>query len=288
MSPLQITLGIISILVGVPAWAGFVLAVRNIVRTIRLGQPAPDRFGPFLPRIATLVKEFAAHTRMVKFRTVGWAHWLVMVGFLLGFVTVFQAQGQIFSPTFTWPLIGDTLVYHLLDELLGLGTIVGVLALIIIRQANHPRRPARLSRFSGSNFLAAYFVELIVLAEGISMVGVKALVQAYTGEHHAASDFVSMHIAKLLPASAAAVSVFAFCKLMTALVWVVVVSRNIDWGVAWHRFAAFFNIYFKREADGGVALGAAKPMMSGGKPIEMETADPDNDTFGVGRFEDFS
>ncbi|MGW4120476.1 heterodisulfide reductase-related iron-sulfur binding cluster, partial [Nocardia sp. NPDC004711] len=288
MSPLQITLGIISILVGVPAWAGFVLAVRNIVRTIRLGQPAPDRFGPFLPRIATLVKEFAAHTRMVKFRTVGWAHWLVMVGFLLGFVTVFQAQGQIFSPTFTWPWIGDTLVYHLLDELLGLGTIVGALALIIIRQANHPRRPARLSRFSGSNFLAAYFVELIVLAEGISMVGVKALVQAYTGEHHAVSDFVSMNIAKLLPASAAAVSVFAFCKLMTALVWVVVVSRNIDWGVAWHRFAAFPNIYFKREADGDVALGAAKPMMSGGKPIEMETADPDNDTFGVGRFEDFS
>ncbi|MFE3262601.1 heterodisulfide reductase-related iron-sulfur binding cluster, partial [Nocardia sp. NPDC059091] len=36
------------------------------------------------------------------------------------------------------------------------------------------------------------------------------------------------------------------------------------------------------------ALGAAKPMMSNGKPIEMETADPDNDTFGVGRFEDFS
>ncbi|WP_040862365.1 (Fe-S)-binding protein, partial [Nocardia niigatensis] len=55
-----------------------------------------------------------------------------------------------------------------------------------------------------------------------------------------------------------------------------------------HRFAAFPNIYFKREGDGSVALGAAKPMMSGGKPIEMETADPDNDTFGVGKFEDFS
>ena len=26
-------------------------------------------------------------------------------------------------------------------------------------------------------------------------------------------------------------------------------------GVAWHRFSAFFNIYFKREADGAVALG---------------------------------
>ncbi|MFF0635732.1 (Fe-S)-binding protein, partial [Nocardia sp. NPDC004151] len=288
MSPLQITLGIISVLIGVPAWAGFVLAIRKMVRTIRLGQPAPDRFGPFLPRFATMVKEFAAHTRMVKFRTVGWAHWLVMVGFLIGFVTVFQAQGQIFSPTFTWPWVGDTLAYHLLDELLGLGTIVGGLTLVIIRQLNHPRRPERLSRFSGSNFLAAYFVEFIVVAEGISMVGVKAFVISYTGESHAASDFVSMNIARMLPSSAGAVSVFAFCKLMAALVWVVVVSRNIDWGVAWHRFAAFFNIYFKREADGDVALGAAKPMMSKGKPIEMETADPDNDTFGVGKFEDFS
>ncbi|WP_433590986.1 (Fe-S)-binding protein [Nocardia sp. CA-145437] len=288
MSPLQITLGIISILIGVPAWAGFVLAIRKMVRTIRLGQPAPDRFGPFLPRFATMVKEFAAHTRMVKFRTVGWAHWLVMVGFLIGFVTVFQAQGQIFSPTFTWPWVGDTLAYHLLDELLGLGTIIGGLTLVIIRQLNHPRRPERLSRFSGSNFLAAYFVEFIVVAEGISMVGVKAFVISYTGESHAASDFVSMNIARVLPSSAGAVSVFAFCKLMAALVWVVVVSRNIDWGVAWHRFAAFFNIYFKREADGDVALGAAKPMMSKGKPIDMETADPDNDTFGVGKFEDFS
>ncbi|MFF2060150.1 Fe-S oxidoreductase, partial [Rhodococcus qingshengii] len=253
------TLGIISVVVGLFAWTGFVLAVRSIVRTIRLGQPAPDRFWPFLPRLATMVKEFVAHTRMVKFRTVGWAHWLVMVGFMIGFVTVFQAQGQIFSPTFTWPWVGNTFVYHLFDELLALGTIIGALTLITIRQLNHPRLPARLSRFGGSNFTAAYFVETIVLVEGISMLGAKALVLAYTGEHHATSDFVSMHLANLLPASATLVSVFAFFKLMAALVWVVVVSRNITWGVAWHRFSAFFNIYFKREDDGTVALGAAKP-----------------------------
>lgn len=48
------------------------------------------------------------------------------------------------------------------------------------------------------------------------------------------------------------------------------------------------NIYFKREDDGDVALGAAKPMMSGGKPINMEDADPDTDTFGAGNIEDFS
>ncbi len=288
MSPISTTLGIISILVGVPAWIGFGLAVRRMVRSIMLGQPAPDRFLPLVPRFANMVKEVAAHTRMVKFRTVGWAHWLVMVGFMIGFVTVFQAQGQIFSPTFTWPLIGNTFVYHLADELLALGTIIGALVLITIRQLNHPRVPERLSRFSGSNFTAAYFVELIVLVEGISMLGAKALVLAYTGESHASSDFVSMHVAELLPASATLVSVFAFFKLMAALVWVVVVSLNVNWGVAWHRFSAFFNIYFKRNADGSVALGAAKPMMSNGKILDMENVDPEVDTLGVGRMEDFS
>ncbi|KAA5824304.1 (Fe-S)-binding protein, partial [Saccharopolyspora hirsuta] len=59
-------------------------------------------------------------------------------------------------------------------------------------------------------------------------------------------------------------------------------------GIAWHRFSAFFNIYFKREDDGGVALGAVRPMMSAGKPLDFEEADPDTDVFGAGKIEDFS
>ncbi|MER2161706.1 (Fe-S)-binding protein [Rhodococcus sp. (in: high G+C Gram-positive bacteria)] len=80
----------------------------------------------------------------------------------------------------------------------------------------------------------------------------------------------------------------AFVKLMSAMVWLYIVGRNITWGVAWHRFSAFFNIYFKREDDGTVALGAAKPMMSKGKVLTMENVDPDTDTLGAGNIEDFS
>ncbi|KZF13351.1 (Fe-S)-binding protein, partial [Rhodococcus sp. EPR-134] len=83
-------------------------------------------------------------------------------------------------------------------------------------------------------------------------------------------------------------SVFAFVKLMTGMIWLAIVGRNITWGVAWHRFSAFFNIYFKREDDGTVALGAAKPMMSKGKVLTMENVDPDTDTLGAGNIEDFS
>jgi len=59
-------------------------------------------------------------------------------------------------------------------------------------------------------------------------------------------------------------------------------------GVAWHRFLAFFNIYFKRNDDGSTALGRLTPMMSGGEVLNLEEADPEKDIFGAGKVEDFS
>ncbi|MFD4369742.1 (Fe-S)-binding protein [Rhodococcus sp. NPDC058521] len=288
MNALTITLGTIGALLSLVCWYFFLSGALRMFNTIRIGQSAPDRWRPFFPRFKTMIVEFIAHTRMNKFRTVGWAHWLVMIGFLGGFLLWFEAYGQTFNPEFHWPLFGNTFVWHLWDELLGIGTVVGIVTLMVIRQLNHPRIPARLSRFGGSDFRAAYFVEFVVLLEGLGMILVKAGKIATYGHSNAWSDFFTMNVAKLLPESPEMVSIFAFVKLMSGMVWLAVVGRNIRWGVAWHRFSAFFNIYFKREDDGGVALGAAKPMMSGGKPIDMEEADPDNDTFGAGNIEDFS
>ncbi|WP_422336497.1 (Fe-S)-binding protein [Rhodococcus sp. (in: high G+C Gram-positive bacteria)] len=288
MNALTITLGTIGVLLSLVCWFAFISGVVKMVDIVRIGQSAPDRWRPFFPRFKQMVIEFVAHTRMSKFRTVGWAHWLVMVGFMLGAIVWFEAYGQTFDPEFHWPLIGNTAVYHFIDEILGLGTVIGITTLIVIRQLNHPRRPERLSRFAGSNFNAAYFVEAVVLIEGLGMVFVKAGKIATYGHSNAWTDFFTMNLAKLLPASPNMVAVFAFVKLMSGMIWLYIVGRNITWGVAWHRFAAFFNIYFKREDDGGVALGAAKPMMSKGKPINMEDADPDTDTFGAGNIEDFS
>ncbi|MCD2099668.1 (Fe-S)-binding protein [Rhodococcus rhodochrous] len=288
MNALTITLGTIGVLLSLVCWFAFISGALKMVNTIRVGQPAPDRWRPFFPRFKQMVVEFLAHTKMVKFRTVGWAHWLVMVGFMLGAIVWFEAYGQTFDPKFHWPLIGNTAVYHFIDEILGLGTVIGILTLIYIRQRNHPRQPGRMSRFSGSNFKAAYFVEAVVLLEGLGMILVKAGKIATYGGGHLSTDFFTMQVARILPESPELVSVFAFIKLMSGMVWLYIVGRNITWGVAWHRFSAFFNIYFKREDDGGPALGAARQMMSGGKPVDMEDADPDKDTFGAGRIEDFT
>ncbi|MFI6871337.1 (Fe-S)-binding protein [Nocardia sp. NPDC050406] len=288
MNALTVTLGAIGATLSLLCWASFVGGVAYIARTVMVGQSAPDRWRPFFPRFNTMLVEFLAHTRMNKFRTVGWAHWLVMIGFLGGMILFFEAYGQTFNPEFHWPIFGDWAIYHLWDEILGIGTVVGIVTLIIIRQLNHPRIPERLSRFSGSKFGPAYTIEAIVLVEGLGMILVKAGKIATYGHSNPATDFFTMRVAELLPSSAVLISIFAFVKLMSGSLFLLLVGRNLTWGVAWHRFAAFPNIYFKRENDGGVALGALKPMMSQGKPIDMETADPDNDTFGVGKFEDLS
>ncbi|MGW6427036.1 4Fe-4S dicluster domain-containing protein, partial [Nocardia sp. NPDC055053] len=288
MNTATITLGIIGITITLFCWGTLFAGITRMIRVFRAGQPDRSRLRPFLPRARTVVVEVVAHTRMNKFRTVGWAHWLVMAGFLLGMVFYFESYGQTFDPEFGWPIIGDTFGYHLLEEVLSLATIIGIVVLIAIRQLNHPRRPERLSRFGGSNFLAAYLIETIVLIHGLGDVLVKAGKIATYGGGHVSTDLFTMQVARVLPASPLMISVFAFVKMLAGAAFLYLIGRKLTWGVAWHRISAFFNIYFKREDDGGVALGAVKPMMSGGAVLLMEDADPDTDTFGVGKVEDFT
>lgn len=289
MGTVQITLGALAVIISVAAWSIFVLAVMRMVRTIRLGQPDATRNGPFGPRFVNLVKEFAAHTKMSKLRHVAPWHWLVMWGFLIGSLALFEAYGEVFLPEWGWPWLSEWSVWRLLMEILGVGTVLGGIALAVIRQINHPRRADRQSRFAGSNFWQAYFVEAVVIIEGLGIIGVLAGKSAL-GVHEFPTwiAFASNPLGSVLPASGAFVSTMAFIKLMSGMVWLAVVGRYLTMGVAWHRFSAFFNIYFKRNDDGSEALGALKPMMSGGKPIDFEEADPDEDVFGAGQVEDFS
>ncbi len=62
---------------------------------------------------------------------------------------------------------------------------------------------------------------------------------------------------------------------------IVVYSKHL------HIFLAPINVSTKRDPD-GVSLGALLPMMSGGKVLDFEQADPETDTFGVGKVEDFT
>ena len=79
-------------------------------------------------------------------------------------------------------------------------------------------------------------------------------------------------------------------KIIISFAWMITISLQPTMGVAWHRFLAFFNIFFRRHAEGRTALGGLAPMMQNGQPINFEDLeDMDEDTvLGVGQVEDFS
>jgi Fe-S oxidoreductase len=297
MGAVNVVLGVVTAVMTVAAVVLVARTVARMVAIIRLGQADPTRTGPFGARFRTMLVETLGHTRMLQWSHVGVFHWLVMVGFGGLFLALVEAYGEVWNPRFHLPLIGQWGPYSLLVELLGLGTVLGIVVLAIYRQVNNPRRTGRASRFYGSHMGRAYFVEAIVFIEGAGILLVRAAKSAIGAfDVPTWSAPVSLAIGSVLPASPVLVSVFATLKIFSATVWLAVIALQPTMGVAWHRFTAFPNIYFKRGSlvgpagtyDGYKALGALKPMMSGGRVLDLEEADPDTDTFGAGRVEDFT
>ena len=288
-----VAVGVIGVLLSLPCWFIFIKGFTHMVKTIMVGQKTYGHTGEWGTRIWTMIREIVGHTKMAKKPGVAVAHWFVMVGFLLGSLVWFEAYIQTFWPAGGWPILRNLTAWHFIDELLGLGTTLGILALILVRQTNLGKE--RLSRFYGSNAKAAYFVEAVVLIEGLGMMFVKAAKLATYGDHgHTGAEvwtwanFVTGGIAQILPASEVMVSIFALIKLLSGMVWLFVVGRNLTWGVAWHRFLAFANILLKRNADGYNALASAKPMTSNGEILNLEEADPEVDSMGTGVVTDHS
>ncbi|KOU43923.1 (Fe-S)-binding protein [Streptomyces sp. WM6378] len=287
-----IIVSLVLIAVGV---ALFGRALVQIYRFVRLGQnvPAGTRTADPYRRAVTVVKEFLGHTRMNKWGIVGVAHWFVAVGFFSLLLTIVNAIGQLFKADWILPIIGGWAPYNVFVEFLGTMTTLGILTLIVIRQLNRPGRPGRKSRFAGSNTGQAYFVEAVILIVGVCIFTLHALEGA---QHHVdgyeASFFVSYPVVAWfrgmdLSTLQNLTYFFAGLKIATSFIWMITVALKTDMGVAWHRFLAFPNIFFKRESDGGVALGALQPMASGGKLVDFE--DPgEDDVYGVSQIEHFS
>src|SRR2546429_8209249 len=288
-------MGSVQLVVAPVALAATVVAValvsgaeRRRVKVLRLGHPVPERFTAKGARLRTMLVETLGHTRMLRWTVVGAAHWFVMVGFGALAFTLAEAYGETFDPACELPLIGHWAAYGLVMELIAALTGLGILTLIVIRLANLPRWRAR-SRFAGSTFWQAYYVEYTIVAIVICIFLIRGF-KAANGQlpYPVWAAPISHALGAVLPASAVAITVVALVKILVSLAWFVVIAVNLTMGVAWHRFAAFFNIFFKRSASSAPALGGLRPMMSGGKPLDFENADPDTDRFGVAKVEDFT
>ena len=292
---MQLAAIVVSLVLTVVGVALIARAVAQIYRFIKLGQPVPagSRTDDWKARTVTLAKEFVGHTRMNRWGIVGVAHWFVAVGFLTLGLTIVTAYGQLFKADWTLPVLGGWLPYEVYTEFIAFATTVGILVLIAVRQLNLPSRPGRKSRFAGSKMGQAYFVEAVILVIGLAIMTLRGLegalhhVEGYEAAYFASYPLVAAFKGLSLGTLQNLVYLTAMIKLGVTMTWAITVGLNTNMGVAWHRFLAFPNIWFKRNATGATALGALLPMTSGGKDIDF--TDPgEDDVFGVSQVEQFS
>ncbi|OON74913.1 (Fe-S)-binding protein [Streptomyces tsukubensis] len=292
---MQLAAIIVSLVLTVVGVALIARAVAQIYRFITLGAPVPagSRTDDPKQRSITLTKEFVGHTRMNRWGVVGVAHWFVAVGFLTLGLTIINAYGQLFKADWILPWIGTWVPYEVYVEFIALGTTLGILVLMAIRLLNLPSRAGRKSRFTGSKLGQAYFVEYIILIIGLAVLALRGLegalhhVEGYEAAYWVSYPLVAAVRGLDLSTLQTLVYLVAMIKLGATMIWAITVGLNTNMGVAWHRFLAFPNIWFKRESDGSTALGALQPMVSAGKEIDFE--DPgEDDVFGVSQVEQFS
>ena len=296
----QIALTAVVVVLSLVGVAAFAAGIARIVTTVRLGAKDRSRYSRPWSRLETTIVEIVGHTRMLRWSVPGVAHWFVMVGFVALLGTLVTAYGQVLDPGWRLPLIGTTVAYSWFVEIVALLTLLGIVTLIVVRQVSRLRRPARMSRFLGSTTWQAYYVEATILAIAVLVLTLRGLEYAF--DDAAGSDTADFwHHPVTLPLGEAVtgtdadvlggwVSVLAAVKIAVSMVWFVVIGLTVTMGVAWHRFTAPFNIFFKRDPAGGTALGALSPLTVDGRPVDLEALEElDEDaSLGAGTVSDFS
>ncbi|MEI7560861.1 MAG: (Fe-S)-binding protein [Actinomycetes bacterium] len=286
-------LALIAYLLTVVAVGIFAFRSYQLFKKISAGQKDPSRFINKRKRFTNMLREVLTHTKMLNFTATGIAHWFVMVGFFALLGTLVTAYGQLIKPDFALPIIGHFVGYEFFAELIAWLTGIGIVTLIGIRQVTRFKKPARSSRFYGSGNKKAYYVEATILAIVFCVIALRGLEGALDGV-----TSWNWHYALSYPAVVAfnslnktqienLIQIIAFTKIVVSMVWFIVIGINLTMGVAWHRFLAFFNLFFKRNPTSENALGPLPEMMSHGVPINFE--DPkEDDVFGIGTAADIS
>ena len=286
---MNLALASISYLITAVAVTFLAIRVRYLISLYKKQQPDPTRSGDKSARMKNMLKEVLGHTKMLNFTGTGIAHWFVMIGFGALFGTLVTAYGQVIKPDFALPIIGHFVLYELFSEVIAALTGISIVALIGIRQVTRFRM---LNRFSGSGMGKAYYVEATILAIVFCVFALRGLEGALAGKeswnwHYAISwPAVLFFDSWSQTAIENAIVIVATLKIVTSMTWFIVIAANLTMGIAWHRFLAFFNIYYKRNID-QPALGALPEMLSKGKPVNFE--DPaEDDVFGIGTRGDIS
>jgi Fe-S oxidoreductase len=261
-------------------------------RLVRSGRPAPDRVEGVTHRVGAAVKtqlvEVFGQRKLLKWTVPGAAHFFVFWAFVILASVYLEAYGALFSPGFHIPFIGRWPVLGFLQDFIAVMALLGIITFSIIRLRQSPKRLGRRSRFRGSHLDGAWITLFMIFNVIWSMFLFRGAAAATGNFPYQSGAFVSSAIGDALRPLGHGVDhaleeagLLIHIGVMLTFLIFVLNSKHL------HIFVAPLNVLFKRKP---VALGAVKPLMIDGKPIDFENIeDLDEDAaLGVGKIEDFS
>jgi Fe-S oxidoreductase len=252
-----------------------------LARLVLSGAPVAEALPSWRVRLGAVGREVLLQQRLVRWRGAGLAHAATFWGFVVLGLTVIEAFGDLFSPSFAIPGIGHNGAVGFLEDFFACAALVAVCTFGLIRVAASPRRKQRGSRFFGSHTKAAWLV-LVMIA------GVLVTLLLYRAAEANAGDlpydwwaFASHGIGRALAplgrstnATLATVFVDLNVVIISAFLVFVVYSKHL------HILLAPFNVALSRQPR---ALGplASTPAMG---PEDIT----EDSIFGAGAIEQLS
>jgi len=253
-----------------------------LFRLITAGKPAPGRLVKWGKRAEVELVEVGGQKRLLKWTVPGLAHAFTFWGFTVLMLTIIEAFGDLFQPTFHIPLIGTNPFVGFIEDFFAVAVLVALVVFSVIRIRNAPSRLERQSRFYGSHTGAAWITLGLIASVIVTLLmyrGAQTNVDhdfPYT--HWAFASHAIGHLLHPLGArtNEALSTVFVDLNVIAIVGFGVflVHSKHL------HIVMAPLNVAFSRQPR---ALGPldATPV------IDVENMDEDT-IFGAGKIEDFS
>lgn len=275
-----------------------ILRIRFLYRVISSGQPAPERIQGVTGRVGTAIKnqlvEVLGQKRLLKWTIPGISHAFVMWAFFILATVYLEAYIILLKrdPTGHIPFIGKWPVLGFAQDFIGMMCFFGIIAFAIIRLREDPSRLGRGSRFSGSHLGGAWLTLFMIFHVLWTLFLFRGAASAAGNFPYKNGAFISIGLGKLMNRwnfSDRTLEILEGAGLILHIGVMLVFLIFVLHSKHLHIFVAPLNVAFKRP-DAPVALGAVKPMMANGKPLDLDAFEEiDEDTpLGVGKAEDFS
>ncbi|REE97039.1 (Fe-S)-binding protein [Thermomonospora umbrina] len=255
------------------------------------GQPDPERVLQVKrdPKgdVEGQLTEVLGQRKLLKWTIAGLAHFFVMWAFFL-LATVYLEAGVVllFGLDAHIPFLQSWGPIGFVQDTIAVLCLAGLITFTAIRIKNSPKKIGRKSRFKGSHTGGAWLILFMIFNVVWTMFFFRGVAWASHHLPYGDASYMSVLVGQLFEGLSKDTyevleSIGLLLHIGVALVFLVIVvnSKHL------HIFLAPLNVMFKRRPDG---LGGVPAMMSDGKPLDFEEADPDEDTFGRGKIEDFT